>query len=382
MRGKKLVWIAVALAALLVWQRDALLRTGPKPEIAPRPERLVLRVWICENWIGSTAWLEKQCALFQRAHPGVNLRLRRAQTSELIEEGAVLPDLLLFAPGVLADPEALLFPIHGELPVRDELAAAGRWRGRQWGVPVAMGGYGLLINNEGYPDRSQPVLDQENLGLAAQPARGRQPARYAVQCANNETLAYPAALLAQGGALGGGWPQGIATLRGGDILPVDFALCAADKAYADFTSRRAMALLGTQRDIRRFSALTDAGKGFDFRVEPPQQAFTDQLLLGGILRGAKDDAKEELCAELLWQLMGIEAQQTLTEYGLFPVRSDVPGYSAEATPWLHALAQSLADEGIWIPNAFEWGALRKGFLARVDMALAQGGVDLTFDGVW
>jgi len=377
-RGKKLVWIAVALAALLVWQRGALLRIDPKPEIAPRPERLVLRVWICENWMGSTAWIEKQCALFQRAHPGVNLRVRRAQISELTAEGAVLPDLLLFAPGVLADPQALLSPIHGELPIRDEIAAAGRWRGRQWGVPIAMGGYALLVNNEGFPDPEQPVLDQENLAAATQPAKGKQPARYALQCASGETLAYPAALLAQGGALSGGWPQGIAALRGGDILPGDFALCTIDKAYADFTARRVMALLGTQRDLRKFSALTEVGKGFDFRVVPPRQVFTDQLLLGGILQGAK----EELCAELLWQLVGAEAQQALTEYGLFPVRGDVTGYNANNTPWLHAMALSLATEDIWVPNAFEWGEERKGFLARVGLALAQGGVDLMVDGAW
>ena len=382
MRNNRIAWIAVALAALLVWQRDALLHAGPKPDIAPRPERRVLRVWVCEGWTGSTAWLERQCALFERAHPGVNLRMRRAQPSELTDEGAVLPDVLLFAPGVLADPEPLLSPLHGELPVRAELAASGRWRGRQWGVPVAMGGYALLVNREGYPDPEQPTLDRQSLAAAARPAHGKQPARYALQCAGGEVLAHPAALLAQGGALRGGWPQGIAALRGGETLPHDFALCTPDKAYADFTARRAMALLGTQRDIRKFSALAETGKGFDFRVEPAQQAFTDQLLLAGILRGAEDSALESLCATLLRQLVGAEAQQALVAYGLFPVRSDVPGYDAEATPWLHAMAQSLAAEDIWVPNAFAWSGQRSDFLARVDMALAQGDVDLWIDEIW
>jgi len=343
-RDRRIVWIAVALAAVLVWQRDALLHAGPKPDIAPRPERRVLRVWVCESWIGSAAWLEKQCAIFERTNPGVNLRVRRAQPSELTEEGAVLPDLLLFAPGILADPTALLSPLYGELPVRAELAAAGCWQERQWGVPVAMGGYALLVNPEGYPDPEQPALDRQHMAAAAQPAHGKQPARYALQCAGGDALAYPAALLAQGGALRGGWPQGIAALRGGGALPDDFALCTPDKAYADFTGRRTMALLGTQRDIRRFSALVEAGKGFDFRVVP--------------------------------------AQQALVAHGLFPVRSDVPGYDAEATPWLHAMAQSLAAEDIWVPNAFAWTGQRSEFLARAGMALTQGDVDLWIDEIW
>ena len=382
MRDKRIAWIAVALAAALVWQRDALLHAGPKPDIAPRPQRRVLRVWVCESWVGSTAWLEKQCAIFERGHPGVNLRVRRAQPFELTEEGAVLPDLLLFAPGVLADPAALLIPLHGELPVRAELAASGRWRERQWGVPVAMGGYALLVNPEGYPDPERPALDRQSLAAAARPAQGKQPARYALQCAAGDALTHPAALLAQGGALGGGWPQGIAALRGGGTLPDDFALCTPDKAYADFIGRRAMALLGTQRDIRKCSALGETGKGFDFRVVAAQQAFTDQLLLAGILRGAEGGPSEALCAELLRQLMGTEAQQALAEHGLFPVRGDVPGYDAEAAPWLHAVAQSLAAEDIRVPNAFEWTGRRSGFLARVDMALTQGGVDLWIGEVW
>ncbi len=382
MRTKTIAIIAIALTVLLVWQHDALLRAQFRPDVAPKPERQVLRVWVCEGWVGSTTWLEKQCAVFERAHPGVNLRIRRAQADEWIALDAVLPDVLVFTPGVLTEPEALLTPIHGATPVRAELVASGKWRDELWGLPVAMGGYALLVNPEGYRDPEATALDAEAMAAAAKPAKGKQAARYALQCARGSALAYPAGLLALGGALRGGWPQGIAAERGKGALPEDFTQCTQEKAYSDFVSRRAMALLGTQRDVRKFSALTEAGKGFPFRVEPAVQAFTDQLLLVGVLKNAQEGERAALCAQLLWQLVGEDAQQSLTEHGLFPVRGDVPGYDAEATPWLHAMAQSLAAEEIWVPNAFAWAEQRAAFLSRVEMALAQGGVDLISSGVW
>ncbi len=380
-RCKKMAAVlAVAAAALLIWQHEAIWAKQEKPRIAQRPQRQVLRLWVCEEWMGSAAWLEAQCAAFERAHTGVSLRIRRVQPSELTAPDAVLPDVLLFAPGALAEPEALLLPVRGALPVRAELAAAGRWRGEQWGVPVAMGGYALLVNAEGYRDPETTALSQEAMEAAAQTAKGKQPAKHALQCAQGGALAYPAALLAQGGALRGGWPQGIAQARGGKTLPEDFARCTPDKAYGDFTGRRAMALLGTQRDLRRFSALCEAGKGFPFRVEAPKQAFTDQLLFAGVVRaGERSDATMALCAALLRHLTGGEAQQALTAQGLFPVRADVIGYDAEATPWLHAMAASLADEGVLVPNAFTWAQRREPFLSRSEAALSQGGIDLALD---
>lgn len=374
-------WLAVAailLTALLVWKSDVLLPIRPKPNIAPKAQRQVLRIWVSEEWTGSTAWLEKQGAEFERAHPGISLRIRRAQASELRMPDAVLPDMLLFAPGTLDAPDALLYPVYGDTPVRLELCSAARWQGTQWGVPVAMGGYAMLVNTEGYRDPAQSPLEPEAAAQAVRKARGKEPARYALQCAQAGALAYPTALLAQGGALRGGWPQGIAQGRGSGVLMDDFARCTQDKAYADFTSKRAMALLGTQRDIRKFSALVDAGKGFDFRVEVPQQAFTDQLLFVGVLSdAAKNQERLELCTQFLWHLIDDTAQQSLTNYGLFPVRADVAGYNAENTPWLHALAQVLAQEDIWVPNAFTWGQQREILQARTEAALTQEGVDLS-----
>jgi hypothetical protein len=381
-RRKAVVAVAVALTAALLWQHDALLRVQPKPGVAPQAERRVLRVWICESWMGSTAWMERQCADFEDAHAGVSVRIRRAQPAELVEAGAVLPDVLLFAPGVVADPEPLLAPIYGETPVRAELAAAGRWRDVQWAIPVAMGGYALLIAEEAYRTPVVSALDPAAMAGATRAARGKQSARYALQCAKGGPLAYPAALLALGGALRDGWPQGSAGLRGQGTLPEDFGLCTPDKAYADFTVGRAGALIATQREVRKYSALEARGKGFPFRVEPGRQAFTDQLLMMGVLRGdLGDDQRAALCAELLWRLVGEQAQQALTEYGLFPVRGDVPGYDAQATPWLHAMAASLASPEVLTPNAFTWTEGREPFLARVDMALTQGGVDLTAEGI-
>ncbi len=369
--------VLIAITVLLLWQRNELLQPRPKPQVVAPTTRMVLRVWVCEQWTGSTAWIERQAAAFERSHPGMSLRIRRAQAVELTDQESVLPDLLVFAPGVLAAPDKFLTPIHGDVAVRSVLSAAGRWRGTQWALPVAMGGYGLLVNEEGQRDPNLSILDPDAMAGAARKAKGKQGPRYALQCAQGTSLSYPTALLAQGGGLGGGWPQGIARGRAEGTLPPDFALCSAEKAYGDFTSRSAMALVVTQRDVRRFRALSDAGKGFPVRLEQAREAFTDQLLLAGVVAGKDPDADRlALSTQFLWSLVGHDAQQGLTDHGLFPVRSDVPGYDPESAPFLYTMAATLAREDLWVPNAFTWGTQQAVLMARTEAALAQGDVDL------
>jgi hypothetical protein len=366
--------VALALTALLLVGREVFLAPVPRPRVAPEPTRQVLRVWVIEEWVGSDAWLEKQAAVFARTRPGLGLRIRRAQAADLWQPEAVLPDVLIYGLGAVTDPQALFAPLYAESPVRDELAVAGRWQGEQWGQPLAMGGYVLLLDARQYPPGT--AMGRDALLAASRAAKGKQAARYGLQCPADGSLAYPTALLAQAGALGGGWMQGIATLRG-TALPTDFAACAPEKAYQDFAAGQAAALLGTQRDARRFQALAAAGKGFECYALPCAQPFTDQLLLGSVLAdAARDVARQSLCAAFLAHLARPEAQQDLTDYGLLPVRADVPGYDPGHAPTLYALAQSLAGPGVWVPNAYDWAAQRGALRERTAMALAQGGVDV------
>ncbi len=365
---------ALILTALVVWLNARGVVRLQRPEVAPKPQRQVLRVWVIEGWIGSTAWLEKQGAVFERAHPGVNLRIRRAQAEELMSPGAVPPDVVLFAPGVMDAPDTLLAPLAGALPVRDELAVAGRWRGQQYGVPVAMGGYAMLVNSARIAPSERGILLEETLRAAAKPQKGKQPAQYALACAADGALAYPTALLAVGGALSGGWPQGMLALKQDGVLPKDFVACTPDKAYSDFVSGQVSALLATQREIRKFHALVGAGKGFDAWTQVASQPMTDQLLLCGIVGGQADDARETLCAAWLTQLTGADAQQALTGYGLFPVRGDVAGYDPGEATTLYRMQQVLAGPELLVPNAFDWAAQRESLAARTALALMHGGV--------
>ncbi len=365
---------ALGLTALVVWLHRGGIARIQQPEVAPRPQRQVLRVWVIEGWIGSTAWLEKQGAVFERAHPGVNLRIRRAQAEELASPDVVPPDVVLYAPGVVCAPEAIFAPLAGELPVRAELAATGRWRGEQYGVPVAMGGYALLVNSARIAPSERSILLEETLRAAARPQKGKQSAQFALACAVDGALAYPTALLAVGGALRGGWPQGILALKESGVLPKDFAACTPDKAYSDFVNGQASALLATQREIRKFHALVDAGKGFDAWAQVAAQPMTDQLLLCSVVRGQGDDARQALCAAWLTQLMGGDAQQALTGYGLFPVRANIAGYDPGEATTLYRMQQVLAAPDLLVPNAYSWSMQRESLAARTALALMQGGV--------
>lgn len=132
-----LLW---ALPSALVWMR-------PAGEEEARGAT-VLRVWVCEDWTGTgLQWLAAQSSAFERSAGDVRIVLRRAQPDDWAREGVVAPDLLLFAPGAVSEPQALLVPLCGDFGLQPALAGLGVWRGEVWAVPVCLGGTVRLVND-------------------------------------------------------------------------------------------------------------------------------------------------------------------------------------------------------------------------------------------
>lgn len=280
------------------------------------------------------SWLSKQASLFEKAHSGVKIRLRRAEPGAWAEPGAVLPDLLVFAPGTLDAPETLLTPIAGAEGFWEEPLRAGRWQTQQYALPLALGGYAVVIHEKLWPEGAEWRA----------PGTEKKQVRYALHCAQGGGLV----ALAQ-------WPEGVAAARTLTVHP-DLGQAMPEPAYQDFAAGRVTAFVCTLDQVRRFAALEAAGKGFAHRVQALPSGFCDQILLAGIPKDEREAERLSMTEALLQALTQEEAQNALAEYGLLPVITQAlpPG---SVTPTLRAVYLQYL-EGLQIPNAFGWQALQ------------------------
>jgi len=342
------VTLALALLFTTVWPHL-------KPEVGlppgkARPEARLLRVWIISDTLGASGWVTQQAAAFEKTNQGVRVHVRIAMPQDVLSEGAVLPDILLFTPGAFSDPTPLLLPIVGESAVRDALARSGRYQGMQYALPVCMAGYALLVDDAVVPGDADTLSWEALFATAkAETVRGkvRVSARYAL--AVPDGLA-PAALWA---LMRDTLPDGLRCAPSGS-LPLDLCTATPEKAYSDFTAKKAGALLATTRQARKFAALEAAGKGFDIRMYALPAPMTDLVLLAARAQASANSA--DLADAFLRQLVSPEAQQALCAHGLFGVREGLTLYDA-STPLLAAVEHSLTGD-TWLPNAFTWAENR------------------------
>lgn len=359
-----LLCLLTALLALLYARGFSIKEARP---LAKPGERAVLRVWVTEEFTGSLAFLTRAAGVFEKAHPSVNIRIRRAQAEEYAKEEAVLPDLAIYMPGVFNVPETLFIPWAQEDNIRAAFTAAGRWQDQIYGLPVLAGAYGLLVNNALFEGEfTLPALE-----AAARPAQGKkQAAIYGLECPLDASLCYPAALAAQGGGLLGGFPQGILREVAEGTLSADFLTLSREEAFTRFRKGETATLLGTQREVRRMSALCEAGGGVDFDVLTPQQAFCDQILFCSVLKGGQEVLAAEFAASLIEETF----QRELTGYGFFSVLEGLQIYSEGEMPRLYAMEQGLLSPTLICMNAY---AGEKEALEQMAIsAIENGGKDL------
>lgn len=329
MKHRILCLASLLLAALIIWQASAL---RPTPEHLPGAEtaqRRLLRIWLVNSVGGGESWLRACLKEWERTHPGVMTFLRIVDAEEVTHPDAVLPDLLLYTPGVYAAPEALFTPITGVEGLREELLRAGRWQGQQYGLPLCYAGYALAINSRIEPDLRTTPAPTTLLGRpAVTPAADATP---------TPGMPAAAALIAPSGCglftLGMLLPQRPA-------LPDDFASADSAAVYQQFRAGQADAALLTTGQITALNGV------LPFRTITPAEIITDQVWMASLLPEADSSA-----AELLAWLVSAEAQRKLSAQSLHTVREDLRLYAAGAEALIEQAARTLTAINAYVPAA-------------------------------
>ena len=330
----------------------------------------VLNLWVCEGWpcgSGSIApWLNRCITGFEKAHPGVYVQpqfVDAGAISSMNDSGILPPDLLLFPPDLLPSPEGLL-ALHDLHRVRPALARCGTWSGTLYAVPVALGGY-LWAWNADLLDALPDSWRDTDAALAVP-----EPQAW---------LRWDAALLAlcsgryapdQGGApqpspeLVGEVELGLAgeqtpaptaspePRQSGTLprrLPPDFHYDA--DAWRHFINGEAAAMPVSQREVCRLQALSDQGKGPQWRLAPGDDAFTDQLLCLAIVDRLDAASRQALCRDFLAHLLSDECQSSLCRVSAFSVTDISSGYGT-SDPLL-MMDAALHDPGLRVPKVFD-----------------------------
>ncbi|GHU67670.1 hypothetical protein FACS1894184_07940 [Clostridia bacterium] len=344
MRKRVIAMACMVLTSLMIWKLPDVLGQYPvnrEGTIRNRGWQGVLRVWVCQDWSsGAMGWVTKQAAAFEKSHKGVRISIRRVTQGAWLADGAVLPDALIFSAGMVNEPRELLAPFAKPEGFLHEAARAGEWAGEQYALPLALGGYAVLVNEAMWPEGA-PL---------AEPAAVKKQVRYAIQSPGGGALAALA-----------GWDEGVEAARRLS-RPEGFGVVTADAAYGTFVGENVAAQVGTVDQTRRFGALVAAGRGFEYRVETVLSGFCDQVLMIGKIDGYSDRKRDAVSEEFVWWVTGKAAQDTLMGAGLIPVREDA-ARAGDAMPTMKALQERYQTE-LATPNAFGWAAVKGEFFER------------------
>jgi len=374
MRMRRALLCSLLLALLiptLLLARDRL-PPNPQPLIEAKYGGWsgVLRLWIFEGWEAGSGsavrWLNRCIAAFERQHPGVYVQpepVDAAAIADLGENGLLPPDLLLFPPALLSAPD-LLEPLSLDLPLRAPLADCGRAGDALVAALVLAGGYLWAYNAaqlDGIPG-SWRDAGAEVSALPDEPWHQWSAALLALCSARWSERADAVSPEPDPGEMDLGLAAGNATAAptpaptpAGTLdcaLPADFALRA--DAFRAFQNGELAAMPVTQREVRRLEALSEQGRGVDWRLAATGDgAFTDQLLFLGIVRSQAADVAERraLCEALLLHLLSDDCQGTLASVGAFSVTEAASGYPAGDA--LLPMEQALRAPGLSAPRCVD-----------------------------
>lgn len=298
--------------------------------------RTLLRVWMLRTPGGAARWVETQLSAYERQHPGVLIYLRQVSADELTAEETLLPDVVLYRPGDITDPDGLFLPISGDAPIFAGLLSGGR----QVAYPLCWGAWVLAVDSAYDPQTAATPAPTTLLGRPSSTLSPEQtPALFPLEKAD----AANCPLLSPGGCA----LYALREIFANQAYPRwtdDFAQLPSDTVYQRFRERKCASAMLTTGQVVAFSGLTSAGKGFPFRVMVGQTVTTEQVLLSSICAGAQDGA-----ADLLSFLVSRGAQEQLVHQGLFSVREDLALYPSG---WAAEVEQA-ARRAIVMPDAFQ-----------------------------
>lgn len=326
MKHRLICLIALLLTGIVLWYA---MSAKPSQESLPgadAAQRRLLRIWVTSSIGGGESWLRDCLKAWEKANPGTLTFLRTVSADELTREGAVLPDILLYTPGVITAPQDHFAPISGVEGVREPLLRAGRWQTLQYGLPLCYAGYALAVDSAIEP---QLAVTPAPTTLLGRPAATINPDATATP-----GLPDNATLLAPKGC--GLFTLGI-LLDDRPALSDDFATTDTADVYRRFQARQATSALLTTGQITALNGV------FPLRVITPSEVLTDQVLMASIFPDADASA-----AELLRYLISAECQRKLTQQSLHTVREDLRLYAAGT----EALIETAASRALTVINAY------------------------------
>lgn len=333
-------------AALLLFAFRAAQDSADSPAEIPglaAKERVLLRIWVVDAPGGGQAWLKEQLRLFEKQHKGVSTYLRQVSAEELAAPDALLPDIVLYQAGSIAEPQTVFLPLSGEAAASDgilweALLRCGRHQGRQYGLPLCWGAWVLALDGALEPESIATPAPTTLLGRAAAtdvPSATATPG-YPL-AAVRETAC---ALQSPGGAAL--FTLGL-LLEESPPLPDDFATLTSSETYSAFQKRQCVTAMLTTGQATAFSSLVSSAGGFSFRIMTADEIITDQVWLGSITADAPDEA-----ALLLSYLTGRDAQKALSAQGLYSARADLALYASGFS----AQVEQAARKGLAAVNAY------------------------------
>ncbi len=342
-RGRIICTAACLIAiGLTIWILPKLTQRNPHVPGLMGKERTLLRIWVIDAPGGGQAWLKTQLRQFEKQHPGVSTYLRNVSPEDLNNPDALPPDVVLYTPGNIAEPETLFLPLSGEATglIREELLRCGRWRNQQYGLPLCYGAWVLAIDSALEPGSAVTPAPTTLLGRpAATSAAGATPEPgYPLNAAAQAECA----LQSPGGAAL--FTLGL-LLEDAPPLPGDFGSLSATEVYSAFQGRKCATAMLTTGQATAFSVLVSGGSGFPVRIMAADEVITDQVWLASVTADAPNEA-----ALLLAYLASAESQKALSHQGLHTVRRDLTLYAAGMSATVEQAArQSLSAINAYLP---------------------------------
>ena len=352
----------VAIVALMLaapWLLSQLpIRTHSFLEEAAPPFSGVITIGVAQNFRagqnGNLTWLEKCVAHYEKVHPGVKIVLRQVIPSlaQAVLQGTApgdVPDILLFSPGVINSPEALLTPLSYDNDTIIGAFLQSAYVGDTlYALPLAAGSYALLANSA-YLKAAQAFIA---------PQEEQAPADYLSTLLNalsqvkmrtkvkSDVIACPTSF--DGSGL-------LALCTTGTASDAQIKQGRWDKLWGQFVLDQSYAIyVGTQREITRMAQLQANGAAFDWEVLPTLPTYCDQVLYGALPKNSnnEDTPARAACLKLLNYLTGAQAQGELSQSGLFSIASGITLYTEESP--LHTLEEGLRAQHLIVPNAYSY----------------------------
>lgn len=348
--------ICLVVLALTIPAAVTLRRALP-PNRQPMIERKyggwsgVLRLWVREGWQGGcAAWLNRCISTYERQHPGVYVQPEYVDAGALTAEGMPSPDLILFPPGAL-DGDGLA-TLDIDAPLRNGLPRDNR------AAPIMLGGYLWACNADLLPGGIPGSWREAGVSIAVpeNDADRQWGAALLALCSSKYSDAQAGPTDAPRGEIELGLTRDDATpappsARGtlSCRLPEDFAFSV--DAWQAFINGEAAAMPVTALEIRKLQALSDQGKGPDWRLAAAgDEAFTDQVLY--ISAFEQDDTEKlVLCQAFIEHLLTDDCQGMLRLIGACSATGADSGYAAGDD--LRQIEQLLSDRPLVVPASFD-----------------------------